>query len=107
MASLSHNSSFGRHVLLDFGHILSSTLGLASYDLTPLTLMVSGNQSVFAQRSEWVVVGVAAVSLLILVMGLWQVHVISPFCVIEGICRGWCGTLKRVVWYFEEGDVVL
>ena len=21
--------------------------------------------------------------------------------------RGWCGTLKRVVWYFEEGDVVL
>ena len=21
--------------------------------------------------------------------------------------RGWCGTLKRGVWYFEEGDVVL
>ena len=22
------------------------------------------------------------------------------------ICRMWCGTLKRVVWYFEEGFVV-
>ena len=21
--------------------------------------------------------------------------------------RGWCGTLKRMVWYFEEGDVVI
>ena len=21
--------------------------------------------------------------------------------------RGWCGTLKRVVWYFEEGDDIL
>ena len=21
--------------------------------------------------------------------------------------RGWCGTLKRVMWYFEEGGVVL
>ena len=20
------------------------------------------------------------------------------------LCRGWCGTLKRVVWYFEEDD---
>ena len=22
-------------------------------------------------------------------------------------CRGWCSVLKRVAWYFEEGDVVL
>ena len=26
-------------------------------------------------------------------------------CVV--LWRGWCGTLKRVVWYFEEGGVVL
>ena len=24
-----------------------------------------------------------------------------------GTWRAWCGTLKKVVWYFEEGDVVL
>ena len=23
------------------------------------------------------------------------------------LLRGWCGTLKRVVWYFEEGGLVL
>ena len=22
------------------------------------------------------------------------------------LCRGWCATLKRVVWYFEEGIVL-
>ena len=23
------------------------------------------------------------------------------------LLRGWCGTLKRVMWYFEEGGVLL
>ena len=23
------------------------------------------------------------------------------------LLRGWCATLKMVVWYFEEGDMVL
>ena len=37
----------------------------------------------------------------------------SGFVCITGIeggvvlWRGWCGTLKRVTWYFEEGGVVL
>ena len=32
---------------------------------------------------------------------LWCIR--SQWCVL----RGWCGTLKMVVWYFEEGGVVL
>ena len=42
---------------------------------------------------------------------LLELNFISRFAALNDLSmvlrRGWCGTLKRVVWYIEEGSVVL
>ena len=40
-------------------------------------------------------------------LAYWLSHQRLSKSVTEVLWRGWCGTLKRMVWYFEEGGVVL